>query len=92
MKNKNAVIGTLAGGIAGAVYFNIGESGVPKNSNATYLNPILTDVLAWGFGGLMIWKGFEYDDPLICFVGAAVVSIHISQFASHKTITNRILK
>ena len=92
MKKQNAVIGTLAGGIAGALYFRVEESGVPKESNAQYLAPVSTDILAWAFGAALVWKGYRYDDPVISFVGASVVSIHISQFAAHKVIKNRIVK
>ena len=86
----NQAIPIIAGGIAGAIYFNIGESGIPKDSSATYLAPISTDILAWGFGALLIWRGMEHKDPAITFIGSAVIGIHISQFAGHKIIKNRI--
>lgn len=92
MRKQKALTGTLLGGIAGAVYFQVGESGVPKESNATYLNPVLTDLLAWGFGAVLVWKGFEHDDGIVSFIGAAVIGIHTSQFAAHKVIKNRLPK
>jgi hypothetical protein len=86
---KNQALPIIAGGIAGAVYFNISESGVPKDSNATYLAPISTDILAWGFGALLMWRGIVHQDPAISFVGSAVIGIHVSQFSAHKVLTNR---
>jgi hypothetical protein len=89
-KKQNALIGTLAGGVAGAMYFNLEESDIPKNSNAQYLAPISTDIAAWAFGALLVWKGFKYDDGLVSFIGSSIISIHISQFATHKVIKQRV--
>lgn len=91
MKNRNTVYGALAGSVAGIAYFYAQEAGVPKESNAQYLAPVSTDVLAWGFGGIMVYKAFKYNDPLLSFVGAAIIAIHGAQFAAHKVIKNRIL-
>ena len=88
----NQSLPIVAGGIAGAIYFNIMESGVPKESSATYLSPISTDILAWAFGALLIHRGLKHKDPAISFVGSALIGIHISQFAAHKIITKRVLK
>ncbi len=88
MVNK-ALWGTLGGTIAGTAYFYLSESGVPKESNASYLSPISTDIIAWGFGALLIYKGYRYKDPTLSFIGSTVISIHISQFAAHKVIVNR---
>lgn len=91
-KIKTPVIGALLGSVAGYAYFSLMESGVPKNSNATYLSPISTDLLAWGWGALLVYKGFKYNDPLITFTGSSLISIHVSQFAAHKIIKKRLLK
>lgn len=92
MRLDKPTIGTIAGLAAGTVYFIVGESGVPKESNATYLNPVSTDVAAWAFGALVILKGYKHRDSLLTFIGASIVSIHVSQFAAHKIIKNRIKK
>ena len=63
---------------------------MPKESSSTYLSPISTDILAWGFGALLIWRGIENKDPTVSFVASAIIAIHISQFAAHKIIKNRI--
>ena len=85
----NQSIPVIAGGIAGAVYFHISEGGVSPESNATYLAQISTDILAWAFGALLVWRGIKHKDPAISFVGSAVIGIHISQFAAHKVLKNR---
>ena len=89
MVKTGTTIGTVLGLASGMIYFNVGESGVPKESNATYLNPISTDIAAWIFGALLIYKGYRHNDPLIAYIGATVVSIHVSQFAAHKVLKNR---
>ena len=96
MKNllnlKNQSIPIIAGGIAGSLYFALGESGVPKESSATYLSPISTDIIAWGFGALLISRGIKHKDPIVSFIGSTVIAIHVSQFAVHKVITHREIK
>jgi len=92
LKIKKSTAGTLAGTAAGALYFAIGEKGIPKQSNASYLSPVSTDLAAWAFGGVLVWKGIQYDDFFISFIGGAVIAIHISQFAAHKVIKNRRIK
>lgn len=90
LRKHGPLIGTLAGSAAGAVYFAVGESGVPKESNASYLSPALTDIAAWIFGGLVVCRGYVHGDGLLTFIGSSVISIHVSQFAAHKVIKNRI--
>ena len=85
MKN-NAAIGAIAGSVAGLGYFYTQESGIPKSSNAQYLAPISTDILAWIFGGVVMYKGFQKNDGTLTFIGSSIVSIHLSQFAAHKVL------
>ena len=86
----NQAIPIGAGGIAGLIYFYFMESGVPKGKNVSYLAPVSTDILAWGFGGIITYKGIEYNDSTLSFIGSALIGIHLAQFAAHKIIKNRI--
>lgn len=86
---NNTALALTAGSVAGLLYFYLAESGVPKGSNAQYLAPASTDVLAWGFGALVTYKGMQARDPLLAFAGSAIVSIHVAQFAAHKIIKKR---
>tara|TARA_R110000824_G_scaffold73688_2_gene187618 strand:+ start:1089 stop:1367 length:279 start_codon:yes stop_codon:yes gene_type:complete len=74
-----------AGLVMGAVYFVIGESSIPKDSKCDYLTPWTTDAIAWLFGIIVTHYGFKYNQPILLFVGGSVASIHVVQFAVHKT-------
>lgn len=91
MVTLSPATGIAAGTAIGAGYFAISESGVPKESNCTYLAPWTTDFAAWLAGIVLIKKGLDYQDPMITFIGSLVVSIHVAQFAAHKVILNRII-
>ena len=88
---KAAIIGTVLGTIAGGLYFWLEESGVPTESNAQYLAPWTTDLLAWISGAVLIAQGIRHNDGIITFIGSSVASIHLAQFAAHKVIANRVL-
>lgn len=87
---KNQALPIIAGGIAGALYFNVSESSVPKESDANYLTTPLTDILAWTFGSYLIWRGMIHKDSGVTFIGSAMIGIHMSQFAAHKVLKHRI--
>ena len=78
-------IALAAGLVMGAVYFVIGESSIPKDSKCDYLTPWTTDALAWIFGMATTYYGFKYNQPMLLFMGGSVASIHVVQFAVHKT-------
>lgn len=95
-KNRNkscigSIVGTVLGTVAGGLYFWLEESSIPKESNAQYLSPWTTDLLAWICGATLVTQGLRYRDGIITFIGSSIVSIHLAQFAAHKVIQNRIL-
>lgn len=81
-------VGTILGMIGGAAYFAHSETGIPKTSNCTYLAPWTTDLLAWLAGAYLIYRGFEMQDAGIALMGSIVASIHIAQYAAHKTLVH----
>ena len=83
-------LAAAAGTAAGAIYFAIGESTIPKEANCTYLAAPLTDVLAWAAGASLMARGMKTRDPWIAFIGGSIVGIHVAQFASHKTGRNSL--
>ena len=87
---RSPTTGIIAGAIAGCAYFAYSESGVPKESNCSYLAPWTTDLLAWIGGSVLMYRGVKRDDALVAFVGSTVATIHVCQYAAHKVISNRI--
>jgi hypothetical protein len=80
-------IAVAAGTVAAGLYFREGEKGIDRESNCTYLSPWTTDVAAWGAGATLIWLGYKHESWLISFLGAAIATLHVAQFAAHKVIT-----
>ena len=79
----------LLGGVVGAyTYFQISESSQPKDSNCSYLAPVSTDVLAVAAGAIVAYKGTVLKEPVLTFVGAAVLGIHFFQFNHYKNSRN----
>jgi hypothetical protein len=80
-------LAVASGTIAAGLYFREGERGIPAGSNCAYLSPWTTDVAAWGAGATLIWLGYKHKSFLISFLGAAIATLHVAQFAAHKVIT-----
>jgi len=76
---------TILGIIGGIFYFQIGESGIDKNSNCSYLAPISTDILAFIGGIILQRKGVNNDLKIVELIGTTVTVIHIQQYLKHKT-------
>lgn len=79
----------IAGSLAGALYFSIGERAIPKESNCAYLAPVATDIFAWLGASILMARAVQKNDPVAAFLGSTVMSIHIAQFAAHKTLDQR---
>lgn len=80
-------LAVAAGTVAAGLYFREGERGIDRESNCTYLSPWTTDVAAWGAGATLIWLGYRHQSFLISFLGAAIATLHVAQFAAHKVVT-----
>jgi hypothetical protein len=80
-------LAVAAGTVAAGLYFREGERGSTADQNCTYLSPWTTDVAAWGAGATLIWLGYRHQSWLISFLGAAIATLHVAQFAAHKAIT-----
>jgi urease accessory protein UreF len=80
-------LAVAAGTIAAGLYFKEAERGIAKDANCTYMSPWTTDLAAWGAGATLIWLGYRHESWLISFMGAAIATLHVAQFAAHKVIT-----
>ena len=74
----------LLGILGGIFYFQIGESGIKKSENCSYLAPISTDVLAFIGGIILQQQGYKNDLKLVEAIGTTVTVIHIQQYLKHK--------
>ena len=75
----------VAGAGAAWFYFRESESGVPADSNCSYLAPASTDVLAAAAGAYLSYYGTKNKAPLVASIGAAVLTIHALQWHHHKS-------
>lgn len=80
-------LAVAAGTIAAGLYFKEAERGITQDANCTYMSPWTTDLAAWGAGATLIWLGYRHESWLISFMGAAIATLHVAQFAAHKVIT-----
>jgi hypothetical protein len=85
--NTKTAIAVVAGTVLSAAYFRESERGIPKESNCTYLAPWTTDVAAWAAGAALIFLGAKNESPTTSFLGAAIATLHVAQFAAHKVNT-----
>lgn len=86
---SGAAISIIAGGVSGLLYFNLMENKEARETGYPYLMPISTDILAWLFGAMLIYKGVDLSDNTISFIGSSIVGIHLAKFAAHIVIRNR---
>lgn len=81
-------LAVAAGTALAAFYFWDSERGIPRESSCTYMAPWTTDVAAWAAGAALIFVGHRNKSPTTSFIGAAIATLHVAQFASHK-VQNR---
>jgi len=71
--------------LAAGAYFYVSESTIPKNTNCSYLASPWTDVGAFIGGLILLFKGCQYGDNVIVFVGGTIFTIHLLQYMTHKS-------
>ena len=79
------MVPVVAGAGAAWLYFRESESGVPSDSNCSYLAPASTDVFASIAGAYLSYYGVKHKAPLVASIGAAVLTIHVLQWHHHKS-------
>jgi|UniRef100_A0A6C0JD43 hypothetical protein len=66
--------------VAGYLYYDMMESSIPTESNCSFSASPMTDLLAFVWGFIIMGYGIKkYDNPILTFLGCAVVVEHIFQ-------------
>jgi hypothetical protein len=66
--------------VAGYLYYDMMESSIPTESNCSFSASPMTDILAFVWGFIIMGYGIrKYDNPILTFLGCAVVVEHIFQ-------------
>lgn len=74
-------IATLCGVLAGVAYFYIMDSSIPDmmRNNCSYTSGVVTDILAFAVGVILLWRGYVHEDYIIFVAGTAIIIEHIIQ-------------
>ena len=65
--------------LLGTIYYQIMENSIPTESNCSYMAAPVTDFLAFLWGAIVVYYGFEYDNVILTTLGATVIIEHIYQ-------------
>ena len=79
MKLLNLIMIIILSIIIGTSYYYIMESSLPKNSNCSFIASIWTDIFAFIFGFIIIYKGYKYNDSLLILLAGIIIVEHIWQ-------------
>lgn len=74
-------IATICGVLCGVAYFYIMDSSIPEmmRNNCSYTSGVVTDILAFCVGVLLMWRGFANEDYVVFVAGTAIIIEHIIQ-------------
>lgn len=76
MRHNYAIIFSI---LVGTIYYQIMENSLPTESNCSYMAAPITDYLAFLWGVIVIYYGFEYDNVILTILGTTVIVEHIYQ-------------
>lgn len=76
MRHNYAIIFSI---LVGTIYYQIMENSLPIESNCSYMAAPITDYLAFLWGVIVIYYGFEYDNVILTILGTTVIVEHIYQ-------------
>jgi len=76
MKHIYAIILSI---LLGTIYYQIMENSIPTESNCSYMAAPVTDFLAFLWGVIVVYYGFEYDNVILTTLGATFIIEHIYQ-------------
>lgn len=79
--NKYLII--LIGVIVGVLYYYNMKLSIKKPyQNCSFISNIITDILAFLVGVVLIYYGFyKYDNNILIIIGIAIITEHILQFS-----------
>lgn len=79
------LIGILFATVLGYMYYQMMSTSIPKESNCSFIANIWTDIIAFIFGGIIIYYGvFIYDNIVLTVLGTSIITEHILQFTYNK--------
>lgn len=67
--------------VLGVVYFFIMDSSIPKmkRENCSYTSGVVTDILAFLVGILLMWRGAKSNDYIVFICGGVIIVEHVIQ-------------
>ena len=76
---NNHVYAILLSVVAGYLYYEMMEASLPTETNCSYMASPMTDILAFVWGFIIAGYGTRYDNPILTFLGCAIIVEHIFQ-------------
>jgi len=76
----------------GSFYFHVMESSIDRDSNCSFASGIMTDVLAFLSGGIIMWRAYRNNDKILFFLGACIIVEHVFQALAHKLETKKYFR
>jgi len=71
--------------VIGTLYYYMMEKSLPIYSNCSFTSSIWTDILAFIWGFIVIYKGYKYKDSLLILLASTVIVEHIWQLFPKKS-------
>ena len=65
--------------IVGTSYFFMMKGSIPPNTNCSFIANIWTDIFAFLYGLIIIYKGNINNDNILLFLGGSIIVEHIWQ-------------
>ena len=72
--------------VIGTYYYYMMEKSLPKDSNCSFISSIWTDIFAFIWGIIIIYKGYKYNDKILIILGGTLIVEHIWQFLPKNTL------
>lgn len=69
----------IFGIIVGTSYYIMMESSIPPEHNCSFIASIWTDIFAFIYGVIIIYKGYNQTDSILVFLGITIIVEHIWQ-------------
>ena len=86
MDHKSLLLSLILSFIIGTLYYYMMEKSLPKDSNCSFVSSVWTDILAFVWGIITIYKGYNCNDHLLVILGAILIVEHIWQFLPKNTL------
>ena len=80
----NFLIASVCGILCGVAYFYIMDSSIDeqKRKNCSYVSGVVTDILAFVVGAILLWRGVAGNDYIIFTCGMAIIIEHVIQLVA----------